>query len=211
MNPRILRFFFLLFCTCSIQAQQQSKLDSLGLLMEEFVLDENYKAFDSLFAWKQLLYDIVNDSMDIEDSSPITQMALERMKISNLLREQITQYNGQFSFLNAYQTEGNGHLVFRIYSDAGLNYHIYQVSGEDDLIITDLFPVGTGELFSVTLKRLFKGLNAMRAAGVPNQVYRENTLRLRTMRTMIDEGNLNSILCLSNFPSSLIFIPVSNL
>ena len=79
--------------------------------------------------------------------------------------------------------------MFRIYSDAGLNYHIYQVSGEDDLIITDLFPVGTGELFSVTLKRLFKGLNAMRAAGVPNQVYRENTLRLRTMRTMIDEGN----------------------
>ena len=66
--------------------------------MEELVLDENYKAFDSLFAWKQLLYDIVNDSMDIEDSSPITQMALERMKISNLLREQITQYNGQFSF-----------------------------------------------------------------------------------------------------------------
>ena len=189
MNPRILLFFFLLFCTCSVQAQQQSKLDSLGLHLEELILEGNYEAFDSLFAWKSLFYDVVNESMNIEDNSPVMQMALERIKISNLLREQITQYNGQFSFLNAYQAEGKGHLVFRIYSDTGLNYHIYQITWEDDLTITDLFPVGTGELFSVTIKRLFTEINGMREAGVSASVFRENTNRLKDIRTLVEEGN----------------------
>lgn len=61
-----------------------------------------------------------------------------------------------YSFLRRYKKDGNHHLLFRMFSDDGLNYHDYELAFDDtDVRIVDVYFYITGEKYTETLERLY--------------------------------------------------------
>jgi len=72
-----------------------------------------------------------------------------------------------YNFINGYQdTDGNPHVIFRLFANGALNYHDYQLREikKGYFIVDDIYPYMTGENLSLTLKKpyiidLTKSLN----------------------------------------------------
>jgi tetratricopeptide (TPR) repeat protein len=62
---------------------------------------------------------------------------------------------GSYSLVKQYEKQGKQHLLFRLYSDEGLNYHDAELVNKNGKTkITDIYIYATGEYFSETLNTL---------------------------------------------------------
>jgi thioredoxin-like negative regulator of GroEL len=84
---------------------------------------------------------------------------------------------GTYNLVKQYEKDGKQHLIFRMFSTEGFNYHDFELAGKDKKVkIADIYIYITGEYFSETLKTLYaemvdlKDENAMYKASQLNRV-----------------------------------------
>jgi tetratricopeptide (TPR) repeat protein len=77
--------------------------------------------------------------------------------------------NGFYTFLKAYANDQEDHLIFRLYSDNGINYHDYRmVKREGHYRIRDVYIYLSGENMSETIRRIYTSYASTLLIGTEN-------------------------------------------
>lgn len=157
----------LLFCLCILAVGtpvcSQTQIDTL-LVKVGFELEEDLNRLSSevfLFYFDSELF---ASSFIIEDSTNTELTTLNetvRESFASLFVNAILQEleNGSYyNFVNHdYDAFGNHFLLFRLYSEAGLNYHEFLLTEKEsgELIISDVYLYLSGEYLSQTMSRYY--------------------------------------------------------
>lgn len=107
-----------------------------------------------------------------------------RMDFGDKIIEAIGR-DGSYQLVKQYEKEGKQHLLFRIYSASGINYHDFElVNKGDQTKVADVYIYTTGEHFSSTLKDLFSGMLDMK-----DREAMEKAKDLTRLRSMMQRGD----------------------
>lgn len=94
--------------------------------------------------------------------------------------------NGSYRLVNTYQQGGQTHVLFRMFGDAGLNYHDFLLYKEKDSVkFADIYVYLTGEDLSITFAELLNAL-VPETSGLSGSQERVNFIS--SLRTLQRQG-----------------------
>lgn len=141
------------------QSISVSDLESLGNQVEDAVILNDTEYLNKVFDMEAFLDMIIEEAStnDIKQyNDGFVKGFTGSFQYGNMIVSETVGQGSDYSFLRAYEKDGEGHLIFRLFGEVGLNYHDYKVVLENnELRITDMYIYLTGEHLSKTLKRLY--------------------------------------------------------
>lgn len=137
-----------------------SKYEYIGVAIDSTIFNKNAEYLNSIFSVEALLNKITVQSEDTyvkEFNTGFTQGFKEKFKLGEVLIRDLGE-TGEYTFLKSYVSEENEHhLLFRLYSEEGLNYHDYTVTlVNNEPKLTEMYIYLSGEDFSKTLKGIYQ-------------------------------------------------------
>lgn len=151
--------FFLIFISLhSLSAQEFSlkEIHTLGNQIEQSLINENPSYFNSLFDRHALLNKVLIQSKNqqIQNYNLGYQNGFYRsFDMGADFLNQIKN-NGTFEFLHSYVKGNTSVLLFRSFSNDGLNYYEFYISSKNSKpVINDVYVFLSGELLSEKLKQ----------------------------------------------------------
>lgn len=191
--------FFVLFSSISIVCAQNKitgELNSIGKNIEQSLMNNNPSYFNSILDKQVLLKKVLINSKNsqvVNFNLGFQNGFYQSFDLGSMLLSQLNT-NGSYDFLKTYEKSGHHVLLFRSFSNDGLNYHEFYIDKKDDrLIITDMYVYMTGELISERLRRtyianLYKILPEEADFYVENDKYRTYKI-LEKAQKLAENGN----------------------
>lgn len=159
--PRFLPFVFLLIisASCSKKEKPVTKEEALSLshAIDSAIKNKKPNYFNSLINEKALADKVakVSGTKISNDFRLGIKSALKQADLGDKIVQAI-RGNGSYELVKHYEKDNTQHLIFRLYSDDGLNYHDFELAKKDGKpAIADLFIYLTGEDFSKSIGDLF--------------------------------------------------------
>lgn len=158
----------ILIVLCYFQSNAQksvynfAKIDSIGVLLDTSITNSHKKHFNKFFD-KEKFYKKVSGTKKSKNSTIIQKNLKDGFVESfDYGQELINTFinGGSYSYLHFYLDENSEfHLVFRLISDAGLNYQDILLKYNDgDYYIADIYNYYEGENLSKTYKQIYKNI-----------------------------------------------------
>jgi tetratricopeptide (TPR) repeat protein len=141
------------------QSRVDTLLSEIGIELEEGFYLNSDEVFQNYFDADLFVSSfLIEDSTDIELTTfnSAIRDELPVVFISAVLRE--VENGAYYNFVNFdYDAFGNYYLLFRLFSEGGLNYHEYLLSQneEGDFVISDIYIYLTGEYLSESMSRYY--------------------------------------------------------
>lgn len=189
----------LLSFSLSVNAQSAKKKKQLQTVATEITRamdDGDTQALDRLFDTEAFADRIIvkSTSNDLKEfnagflSSLREQSLLSRMLITNPAVS-----DSDYELVRAYFDKKDGHLIFRLYGEAGMNYHdflIRKIGGKYKVI--DIYVYLSGEYLGSTFKRIYLMSNKAAFAsgeveGMPD-LKMDDLSKLMTAKGLVDRG-----------------------
>ena len=141
--------------------------DDFASEMEARMMDHDFAVFDDYF-----LKDTLVDRAMIPSSSPAHFMFNTAFRLGMLNGLSFEKEFGLtfpeemlYSHLQTQEEDGKVHVLFRMYSEYGLNYHDLEMASDGERVyILDMLPYATGENMSTTIQGPY--ISGLSAAGV---------------------------------------------
>lgn len=167
----------LLLIACKSKTLQPiTKVEAIAFAekIEKGINNGNGAVLDSTIDFDMIADEVVKISGNSNKSS--LKKGLKQGWEKNKLGVQIVNNlgeSGTYEFVREYEKEGHPHIIFRMYSDNGLNYHDFDlIKYNNEVHIKDVFIYLTGENISITMANTLN--TAMRD-------HSETILNLRTL------------------------------
>ena len=142
--------------SCKQQEKPVTKEEALDFAkqLERSIYKKDEKLLDNAIDIKELLRKTAITKKESELESFANGMG-KSMRLGSKIIESIGK-TGLYQFVRQYEKEKVQHIIFRLFSDNGLNYHDYQLTRvKGQVKIDDFFIYLTGENFSKTIGDLF--------------------------------------------------------
>lgn len=158
--------FIVFIPTGRSQSISEEELEKFARQLEDSVNSGNTEFFVGTFDFKALIERIIlppEDSLMIAFNDGFKKGIKSGFQdnIGPQLFNTVTGF-GLFSYVKSYYKKGKAHLIFRLFSSHGINYHDYEiVRNKDSIKIVDFFVYVTGENLSETLRYMY--LSALKA------------------------------------------------
>ncbi|MGZ8542189.1 MAG: tetratricopeptide repeat protein [Chitinophagaceae bacterium] len=169
--PRLLSFIFLLIisASCSVKEKPVTKEEALIMsrAIDSSIRNKKPGYFNSLIS-EDAFTEKVAKSPGTKSSAGMRRgikTALEKSDLGDkIIRASRT--NGSYELVKQYEKDKIQHLIFRLYSDDGLNYHDFELTKKNGKpAIADIFIYLSGEDLSKTIADLFTNFSASEANG----------------------------------------------
>jgi len=153
MLPAI--FPFVLFEACSTLEEPVSTQEAISLAhsIEKWIKNdsaENLNKFIDASAFSKRIKEHAGNAVDQSFLQGVRD-ALKNTDLGQQIARGIGK-KGSYLLIKQYEKDKQQHLVFRLYADAQVNYHDFELIKKDDQVkIADIFIYLTGETFSATL------------------------------------------------------------
>lgn len=141
---------------------------------------------------KESIYNIITKS-----SSGFVKGFMGSFKFGNTILSNLG--NGYYDFLKYYEKEGTPHLVFRLFTPEGLNYHDFELAVHNGKIkLADCYIYLSGELLSKTLSDIMLTSSTTREVfGLPwmtdyDKDYLKSLLRIKRIRQHMQNNEYES-------------------
>jgi hypothetical protein len=146
-----------LLISCSAQEQPITKEEAVAFAqrLQTSIEKGHSQLFDSIFVNQAFADRIAKEAGDAVDKSYVKGLT-DGLKEKKIGREMLKNMgtDATYEFLHHYEKDKHQHLLFRMYSDAGINYHDMELVKYDDHIgIADMFIYLSGENISKTFIR----------------------------------------------------------
>lgn len=195
------QFFIILVLgtlACSLRAGSFNpvELNNIGFYLEQTLSNGNPAYFNQLFDKEALLDNILFNSKNKQIKHynlGFRNGFYNSFDLGNIVLLQLGS-GSTYSFIKAYQREGKNLLLFRSFTNDGINYHEYVVDGkEDNYRIVDMYVYLSGEYISERLRRtyrtnLVKLLPEEAAIFLSDKDYQAYAL-LDKARVLLEKGN----------------------
>lgn len=163
---------FLVGCTPSeVEKEKRStreftiqEYEAFGKRIAEKVNKRQKDTLDKLFNTDYLIEKISNQIKNKTYADAVRTRAFrnnfkKEVNFGNLIVDELKKKYGHYEFLHFHPRNGIPHLLFRMTSDRGLNYHDYEIRVVDDrLYITDMFIYMSGDYLSQTMNGTIQNL-----------------------------------------------------
>lgn len=146
---------YLLSCTPEEQPITKEEAIAFAQRLETSIANGHSQLFDSIFANQAFADHIAKEAGEAMDKSYVKGLvvALQEKKIGREMLKNMGS-DATYEFLHHYEKDKHHHLLFRIYGDAGINYHDLELAKFDDRIgLADMFIYLSGENISKTFIR----------------------------------------------------------
>ena len=140
---RVLPFFLLIIISCTAKEEPVTKEEALSMshVIDSSIRNKKPNYFNSLInemSFADKIAKVYGTKVTAEMRTGI-KTALKQSDFGDKIIRAI-QPNGTYQFVKQYEKDKVQHLIFRLYSDDGLNYHDFELSKKDGkLAIADIF------------------------------------------------------------------------
>lgn len=188
--------FLLLFSnSLSGQFYYDSIANMVGDSMEMYFYQEDLSYFEKIFNDEAFKSYIKKDSVN-ELTASFNDSFFEKINVTQSLGGQIlnvVEAGDYYSFIKyTYDIDFNYYLLFRLFSEEGINYHEYVLSfnqDTDEYFISDVFIYLSGEYYSTTLNRFYEPTYNDMAEGKVFGPGIRQTMAIQQIESLKAEGN----------------------
>ena len=173
-------FLFLASCNSKEKAVTPEEATATAHKIDSAINDKRPQVFDALLNEKLLARRIAKQA-DIKVTSSFTKGVATGLKNAGLGHQIVkaVSQDGSYELVKQYEKDGIQHLIFRMYSPEGLNYHDFQLARLNDKVyIADVYIYLVGDDFSSILTELVKSISGDEFGKV-----KKNSSALETMQT----------------------------
>lgn len=187
---------FLLLFSSSLQGQfyYDSIANIVGDSMEMYFYQKDLSYFDKIFNAEAFVSFIKQDSVN-DLTASFNKSFFEKIDITESLGNQIlkvVEAGDHYSFIRyTYDIDFNYYLLFRLFSEEGINYHEYVLSFNqetDEYFISDVFIYLSGEYYSTTINRFYEPTYKDMAEGKVFGPGIRQTMAIQQIETLKAEG-----------------------
>src|SRR5688500_9805019 len=158
---RFLPFVFLLLvsASCSVKEEPVTKEEafSMSRAIDSSIRNKKPEYFNSLInetAFADKIAKVPGTKVSAQMRQGIKSALKQSDLGDNIIRA--ARANGTYELVKQYEKDKVQHLIFRLYSDEGLNYHDFELTKKGGkLAIADIFIYLSGEDLSKTMSDLF--------------------------------------------------------
>ena len=195
---RLLAFIFLLIvcASCSVNEEPVTKEEALAMsrAIDSSISNKKPNYWNYLFNEK-VFADKVAKISGIKASADFRQSIKTALKQSDMGDKIIraAQANGTYKLVKQYEKDKTQHLIFRLYSDEGLNYHDFELTkNEGKLSIADLYIYLSGEDLSKTIADLLTSF-ADKNKNISDEKM-EQVEKIKSMKEMFERNEADKAL-----------------
>jgi tetratricopeptide (TPR) repeat protein len=195
-----LTFLFLLLT--GIAYSQVKSIDSIkynyiGYAIDSTIYNGEKEYINNLFDVKSFANSFLLKSKDkeiLEFNKEFMSGFMKGFDYGGIMVREIGE-EGSYDFFKSYVDENQQyHLVFRLFSEAGLNYHDYELKKiRGSIKIVDVYIYVTGENFSTTVGTLYKtaiASNKKNFFGFTTNAFLKDITKLNKIRELKSQGKL---------------------
>lgn len=187
------------------RATEKSVYEQFGKQIEQTLANNHPGYLNKLFdlpAFAKLVMAIDSTDTYNEFDEGFRTGLLSGFDFSSELTGQIRQ-GAWYAFLRHYEDKGIHHLVFRQYTQGGINYHDFElIEKEGALRIADVYIYYTGENISNTISRIYLSykLKANQGKALSNNRnrYFNQILKIQEIKELLNVGNARKALKVFN-------------
>lgn len=182
----LLSITVLVFAACTAKQKPITKEEALSFAkrIEKSVENEDERVLDEAFD-----YDVLSRKIELPKGfkrKDFLKQAPGRMKFARTIIASIGG-KGSYKLLRHYEKDGVQHLLFRLYSEGGLNYHDMELTRtKGDCKIADMYLYMTGSRISESLTQvydqLFKELDRSKYSSSPQWMDSLSAIRQHMMQ-----------------------------
>ena len=147
------------------------QLEKFALNIQESIENGNPSYLNLSFDIDAFLQKIITENSFPDDTAfnkGFQEGLHNNFDIGAMIVDEIKQ-NGKYSFLHVYQKEGTYFLLFRLFTNNGINYHEFEVKKDNDKFkIIDAYLFLSGEKMSETIARIYNSFRLLNSASAPN-------------------------------------------
>lgn len=197
-------FLLLIIASCSDKEQPVTKEEAMNMahVIDSAINNKKSAYFNSLLNEKAFAAKVAKTSglslsaeLKKEVKAALTQSDLGDKVIMGM------GSSGTYELVKQYEKDKIQHLIFRLYSDDGLNYHDFELTKRDGKVaIGDLYIYLSGEDFSKTMSDLFTSFAAKNKKDADKKM--AEALKIKKMRELIERNESESALRYYNELSS---------
>lgn len=195
------RLFFLVLLT-SFKAKcgtfpgndqsETKQLENFASNIQESIENNNPNYINKSFDVDDFLLKIMKENADPDDTS-FNKGFEEGFKNNFDLGEMIVdgiKHNGRYTFLKTYKRDNNDYILFRVFSNNGINYHEFEVKQiQDKYKITDVFLFLSGEKLSETIARVYNSFRLLNSHfGKDSLSYLQSISELGNIKSIASKG-----------------------
>lgn len=195
-----LTFLFLLLSGIGysqVKSIDSLKYDYIGYAIDSTIYNGEKEYINNLFDIDGFINSFLIKSKDkeiIEFNDGFSKGFRKGFDYGNIMVREIGK-EGSYDFFKSYVDENQQyHLVFRLFSEAGLNYHDYKLKETRNSIkIVDVYVYVTGENFSKTIGTIYKKSIASKKKnffGVSTNTFLDDIFKLAEIRKLKSQGKL---------------------
>ena len=178
------------------QAIDTTRYDYIGQRIDSTIYMGNSTYLNTLFDKEYLIQKVTKQSDDKfvkEFNEGFTRGLNESFNLGDRIVQDVGDY-GSYDFVKSrVNSKGEHHLLFRLYSEEGLNYHDYQLQKVDgEIKIVDVYIFTTGEYLSKTFSDLYNATLSQK----PNildkflkKTLLDDLVKINTIKAYIGKGN----------------------
>lgn len=188
--PRFLPFILLLIvaASCSVKEEFVTKEEALTIsrAIDSSIRNKKPNYWNNLFNEKAFA-DRVAKIYGISASNDLRQSIKAALKKSDLGDKIIRSVdgNGSYQLVRQYEKDKVQHLLFRLYSDEGLNYHDFELTKKNGSVaVADILIYLSGEELSKTIADLFSSFSASVKNASGDRL--AEIEKIKKMREMVD-------------------------
>ncbi len=193
---KILISYFILF-SIIVNAQKSgynfSKIDSIGYALDSTIANGDKTYFNSVFSTRLFIsrFLIITADKSLDEFNRGFAIGFSnKFDFGQILLNEVAS-GTNYDYLRFYlDKDKKFHLVFRLYSDQGLNYHDYLLEDTTEgFKIVDLYVYVTGEHMSETIQAVYKGLlsNEKFGKGLTDG-FTQSVMSLKKIRELVADG-----------------------
>lgn len=196
--PRLipLAFLLLIIASCSNKEEPVTKEEAMNMahVIDSAINNKKPAYFNSLLNDKAFAAKVAKVS-GTSLSANLREGVKGALKQSDLGDKIIValRSNGIYELVKQYEKDNIQHLIFRLYSDDGLNYHDFELTKRDGKVaIGDLYIYLSGEDLSKTMADLFTSLTAKNKKDADKKM--AEALKIKKMRELIERNESENAL-----------------
>lgn len=186
----------LILCQLPILAKEVDPFERFGKQIEQTLANNHPGYLNSLFDLDTFVSRVMSADTQYASSEfeeGFRQGLLAGFDFGTELTGEINQ-GAWYTFLNHYIRDSTHHLLFRYYSNNGLNYHDYElIQKEDHLLIADVYIYFAGENFSNIIRRMYMSYlfeNVQQSGTLTKEsMYLNQLAKIQLIRNLLSEGN----------------------
>jgi tetratricopeptide (TPR) repeat protein len=168
------------------------QLEKFALNIQESIENGNPSYLNLSFDIDAFLQKIITENSFPDDTAfnkGFQEGLHNNFDIGAMIVDEIKQ-NGKYSFLHLYQKEGTYFLLFRLFTNNGINYHEFEVKQDNDKFkIIDAYLFLSGEKMSETIARVYNSFRLLNSASAPNSYkYLQALSELGEIKALASKG-----------------------